>query len=202
MNTAPFEIVGGPMEVFLAPVGEAFPAVDEAPAGNWLELGSSGADDFTEDGVIVTMDQTLGLIRGLKRTGALKARRSSEDFKIGVTVMDGTVEHASILLNGNTITNVPAGVGTVGTDEVGLTRGKCVTEYALLARGESAYVASGFADFQVPRVIVSSSPAPAYKKGEDVAGFETEFTALVDLSAADEFHEFGSLIEKSADELP
>ena len=201
MNVAPFEIIGGPLALYLAPVGEAYPDLDtDPPIANWVLVGVSGADDYTEDGVILTLDQEVGNIRGLGKTGILKARRSSEDVKIGVTVMDGTAENVSILLNGNTITEVAAGSGTVGTAKVGLTRGACVTQYALLARGESAYIADGIGQLEIPVCYVSSSPAPAFQKGEDVAGFEMEFTALVDPSAASEDEEYGRFIQANAEE--
>ena len=32
-NGTPYEVIMGPMELYVAPVGEAFPDVDEAPAG-------------------------------------------------------------------------------------------------------------------------------------------------------------------------
>ncbi len=195
-NVAPFQIIGGPMTIWLAPVGEAFPDLDtDPPIANWVALGASGdACDYTEDGVILTLDQEIGMIKGLGKTGSLKARRSSEDLKIGVTVMDGTVENASIVLNGNTITTVAPGASNVGTKKVGLTRGLDVTQYALLARGESPYLADGFAQLEIPVCVVSSSPAPAFQKGEDVAGFEMEFTALVDPNAASDDEQYGRYI--------
>ncbi len=196
-NVAPFEIIGGPLTAWLAPVGQAFPdldMVDSAIDAAFILLGTSGADDYTEDGVILTMDQEVGNIRGLAKTGILKARRSSEDLKVGLTVMDGTVEHVSIVLNGNTITTVAPGAAAVGTKAVGLTRGLTVTQYALLVRGESPYLADGIYQLEIPVVYVSSSPAPAFKKGEDVAGFEMEFTALVDPSATSEDEEYGRLL--------
>ena len=203
-NVAPFQVIGGPMTIWLAPVGEAFPDLDtDPPVANWVALGTSGdACDYTEDGVTITFDQEIGQVRGLGKTGPIKARRTSEDLKIGVTVMDATVEMMSILLNGNTITNTPGGAGTVETDEVGLTRGLDVTQYALLARGESPYVADGILQLEIPVCYVSSSPAPALKKGEDVFGVETEFTALVDPSAATTDVEFGRLIATSGPEVP
>lgn len=198
MNVAPFEIIGGPLTAWLAPVGQSFPdldVVDSAIDAAFVLLGISGAADYTEDGVILTMGQEVGEIRGLSKTGILKARRSSEDLKVALTIMDGTVENASIVLNGNTITTVAPEAATVGTRQVGLTRGLKVTQYALLVRGESAYLADGIYQLEIPVVYVSSSPAPAFKKGEDVAGFEMEFTALVDPSATSEDEEYGRLIQ-------
>ena len=40
----PYEILNGPIEVWYAPVAEAFPDLDDAaPAGNWAKLGTSGS---------------------------------------------------------------------------------------------------------------------------------------------------------------
>lgn len=195
-NVAPFNIIGGPMQVYLGPVGEAFPDLDtDPPGGNWVLLAASGQDDYTEDGITINLDQELEFVRGLGRTTALKARRTTEDLKLGVTVMDMTAEQVSIALNANTVTTVAPGASAVGTREVGLTRGLDVTQYALLARGETPYVASGYADFRVPIVVVSSSQEITFKKGADVASLLMEFTAIDDPNAANDAERYGTLIE-------
>ena len=80
--SAPFEILNGPLTFYKAPVGEAFPLVDlEPPGGNWDLVGTSGADNYDEDGVVLNMAQEIEKIRMLGRTGVIKANRTEEDFE-------------------------------------------------------------------------------------------------------------------------
>ncbi len=50
------EILFAPYDVYWAPVGESFPIIEAAPAGNWLILGTSVAERTNEDGVIGVAD--------------------------------------------------------------------------------------------------------------------------------------------------
>jgi hypothetical protein len=37
---AVWEVIAAPLEVWYAPVGEAFPLMDVNPAGNWMRIGT------------------------------------------------------------------------------------------------------------------------------------------------------------------
>lgn len=208
MSVQPFEILGGPLEIYTAPVGEAFPTLDTAPpGGNWTLMGLSGSKNYSEDGVTISPEQEIELVRALGLGAPVKARRTTEDLILSVTVMDLTVEQVSLALNGNTITTVVPGSGTVGTREVELSQGLEVTQYALLIRGVSPYIvntsaAPAIAQYQVPVVVVSGSPEIVYVKGEDVAGIEMEFTAIADPNAATDAEIFGQYIVADVVALP
>jgi hypothetical protein len=189
----PYEIVGQPLTLWLAPVGTAFPDIDAAPGNPWVLVGTSGDRSETEEGVTVTHSQTINKVRAGGSVGAVKAFRPEEDLMFRVTLMDVSLEQYKLAVNGNALTTVAAGAGTVGTKKMGLSRGKDVTVYALIARGVSPYDPTFEAQYQVPRCYVSGSPAIVYRKGQP-AGIELTFEALEDLEAASEDERFGSLI--------
>ena len=50
------EIYMGKAEVWVAPLGETFPDLDDAaPGGNWVKLGTNGASSITEDGITIDL---------------------------------------------------------------------------------------------------------------------------------------------------
>ena len=55
--TAPFEIVVAPFQIYTAPINEVRPDLADAPAGNWLLLGTNGSKNYSEDGVSLTHEQ-------------------------------------------------------------------------------------------------------------------------------------------------
>lgn len=132
LNVAPYEILTGVGEIYLAPTGTAFPALDATPAGEWTHLGQ------TQDGVTVTLDQSIEEIRTDQETGPRKATRTEESLVLETKLVAHTLENLAFVL-GNEVTDNPPGVGTIGTRAVGLYRGQVVKTYAILFRGTSAY---------------------------------------------------------------
>lgn len=197
----PYEIVGQPLSLWLAPVGEAFPAIDAEPAGNWVLVGTSGDESQNEEGVTATHSQTFNKVRPGGTTGPVKAFRDTEELMIKVTLWDVSLEAYLLALNSNTLSTTAAGSGTAGFKKVGLSRGKTVTEYALIARGVSPYGDGMNMQYQVPRCYQSASPAPAYRRATP-AGIELEFTALEDQSAASDDVRFGSIVAQHQAPLP
>lgn len=193
----PYEIVGQPLSLYLAPVGTAFPLVDAAPSGSWALIGTSGKRSQDESGVSVAHNQSISKVRPGGALGPVKAFRSEEDLMFKLTIWDITLEQVKIALNANSLTTVAAGVGTAGYKKMGLSRGMSVTEYALLARGVSPYGDAMTAQYQVPRCYMSNSPTVVFKKAVP-AGVEMEFTALEDLTAATEDVRFGSMVFQTA----
>lgn len=174
---APYEIVGAPLTLWLAPVGTAFPLIDAAPAGTWTKVGTSGDKNYTEDGVTVTHDQAINLFRGAGSTAPRKAFRTEEDFLIGVTLADLSPTQYAQALNNAAVTTQAAGAGVAGYKSFALLQGLTVSTFALLARGLSSVNDALNAQYENPAVFQSGSPAPVYNKGE-AAGLELEFQAL------------------------
>lgn len=193
----PYEIIMSPFEVYLAPEGEAFPDVDEDPAGNWVLLGTNGKFNYSEDGVQVTHEQTLALHRTLGSTGPVKATRTEESLMIGLTLEDLSAEHYRKVLNDVAIDETPEGAGTPGTRAITLRQGRDVSVFALLLKGVSPYGDSLGAQYQVPRAVQNGNPAPLFSKGE-AAGLAVEFVALEDPDAATEAERFGTLVLQDA----
>jgi hypothetical protein len=190
----PYEIIMAPYAVWVAPSGEPFPDLDtDPPAGNWELLGTNGTRSLDEDGVTVTHEQAVNEQRAAGSTGPLKAARTEEGLVIAFNLLDLTLEAYSYVLNGNAVTTVPPGGGTVGYREIGLSRGFVVPEFALLVRGPSAYDENLLAQYEVPRAYENASAAPQFTKGQ-AAMLACEFRALEDLEAATDAERFGRLL--------
>lgn len=191
-NGTPFEIIMGPMELFTAPVGTAFPDVDEAPSVTWVKLGTSGKQNYKEDGVTITIAQTLAHFRGLGSTLPIKSIRSEEDITVSVILADLSLEQLRLALNSNAITTTAAGSGTPGDKAVELYRGPDVTQMALLARGPSPYLATGYGQFELLKVVVEGEPEMVWAKNGDPVGVEMMFRCQADLTQ-DEAEQVGVL---------
>jgi hypothetical protein len=196
---SPYEIIVSPYEVWLAPVGEAFPDVDETPAGNWAKLGTNGNCNYSDDGVQVTHEQEFSEIFTLCSNAPAKISRSSEAVTVGLTLLDVSIEQYAKILNFQTLTDTPAAAGVPGTREIWLEQGVTVQTRALLCRGISPYGDNLTMQYQVPVVYQAENPAPIYHK-EDPAGLLCLFRVLADTSAS-EGERFGKLIAQYADAL-
>jgi hypothetical protein len=194
----PLELISGPFDVYVAPVGTAFPDVDEAPAGGWFKLGSGGAKDYDESGVKVKHGQKLSKIFTLGSTGPRKVLREQETQMVSFTLLDLSPEQYAKVLNDAAVTAVAAAAGTPGYKKMALRRGTSVSEFAVLVKGAVSTEGDGFSSqYQVPRAYMASEPEPVFEKGK-IAGLAVELEALEDPNAADG-DEFGHLIVQDAD---
>jgi len=190
---APFEIIAAPFTLYYAPLGEAFPALDAVPAGNWVQIGTSGDLSYDPEGVTINHSQSVNAVRPLGATGAVKAFRTEEDLTIAATLWDVTLEQYRLAVNSNAVATTAPGVGTQGFKALKLYQGDQVATMALLVRGVSPYGDGLAGQYEVPYCYMSGSPEVQYRKGEP-AGLALEFSALVDPNAASEDDRFGRLI--------
>ena len=197
-NTTPFEIIGAPFEMYIAPVGTAFPAVDEAPTAPWALVGTSGTLDQFPEGVTLEQPQSTNVFRSAGSTGARKIFRTEEDLKLRLTLADLTLEQYAHALNNNTVSTTAASAGVPGTKKIGLSRNHTVATHALLLRGPSPYMADGVMQYEVPRAAQTGSPSTVFKNG-DAAGLALEFSALVDETAVNPSERFGRIVAQTAD---
>ncbi len=169
------EIINGPLEVYTGPVGEPYPAVADAPVGNWVRLGTSGAHNYTEDGVEVSGEQSLEYFRALASGFPRKAFRTESDVMVSVTLVDMSLTHLRRALNENTVTTASP------IAHIQLDPGLDVSELALLVRGtgKSPQFAGGNIQYELPRVVEDGSRAWNYNKGEPV-GSELNFRLISD----------------------
>ena len=193
MNQSPFEILAGPLTLWLAPVGTAFPLVTALPAAGWIKVGTNGDGNYSDDGVIVNHVQKIEGARPAGHTGQVKAWRTEEDLILSLTLWDLSLEQYATALNKAVITTTAASTGQPGTKAIGLSMGQDVTQYALLARGASPYGDNMSAQYEVPRCYQSANAKITNKKGKP-SGLDLEFTALVDLAATTPDKRFGRLV--------
>jgi len=198
-NTVPYEVLAAPFTLYIATVGATFPLVDAVPGAGWTKVGTSGALNYDSDeGVTVEHRQTLNPWRSLGDAGSRKIFRQDEDMIVRMKLVDITLEQYKLALNRNTVTDVPAGVGTAGYRKVGLSRGFTVDTMALLARADISPYGADFAmQYEVPIAAQQGSPSVAYFKAAP-AGLALEWMALVDpTQTAAEY--FGRLVVQDAD---
>jgi hypothetical protein len=200
-NATPYEIIAAPFTLWVAPVGTAFPAVDEDPAVEWIKIGTSGDLNETEEGVTVEHAQSFNFWKAAGDSGSRKVFRTSEDLKIRTTIADLTLEQYRYALNGNALTTTAAASGVPGTKKVGLSRGLTVDTRALLMRGPSPYMADGILQFEVPIAVQTGQPQPVFRRDQPAA-LALEFAALVDPDAASVDERFGRIVAQTAVALP
>jgi hypothetical protein len=177
--TSPYEIISGPVEVYRAPVGEAWPDISEAPAGNWTLIGTSGNQNITEDGVAIRHMQTIesDAFRMVGNTGPRGAIRQSEDLEIEFVLADlKAVEYANALNGASvTVTDTAAGAGAGGNLNFPIQRGPFVARTALLIRGtnlsaEATDEADDFnMQYEIPIAFQSGEPEVVFNKNGPAA---------------------------------
>lgn len=192
-NSLPYEIIAAPFDVWFAPVGTAFPDIDDdTPASPWARVGSDGNLNYFDEGVKVSHKQVMAKFRSLGDVGSRKIFRTEEDLMIGLKLADLTLEQYAHALNSNSVTTTAAGAGTAGFKTIGLSRGASVATVALLVRGPSPYMDGGYLQFEVPRAAQSGDPETILKNG-DPAGLALQWDALVDPDAASDDVRFGRI---------
>lgn len=174
---APHEIVAGPLELWAAPHGTAFPAITVTPSGDWLRVGTSGAKNYDEEGVTVADSQTIESFTPAGGIHARKAWRTEEGMAFKANVVDFSPEQFALVRDRAAITTVAAGSETPGTKSMQLARDTDVELYAILARGKSPVNNALNAQFQVSSCYQGGEPELAFKKGTPV-GTSIEFVAI------------------------
>lgn len=193
----PFEVIAAPVVVYQAPVGEAFPLIDDAPAGNWTQIGTGGDRSITEAGVTLSHPQTTEVIRALGSTAPIKVFRTEEDLLVAFEVMDITLENYLLVLNSNTVATTAPG-GEAGFKEVDMFRGAEISQFAILIRGDfSPYGDDWNTQYEIPVMFQTGSPEVVYQKGTPV-GLAFEFTAIGDPNAATPANRFGRIVQQNA----
>ena len=195
MPSPPFELVSGPVTVFLAPWVTQAPDVSDPPVAPWQVLGLNGALDYDESGLTISPDQTIEQQMVLGSTAPQKAFRTEEQLTISVTLVEITVETLAIAMSGAPITDIAAAVGVAGARQIELLRGFDIQVSSVLVKGFSPYGGEYGAQYWMPRAYVSDLGEWNYTKG-DAVSLEMEFTALQDVT-----HGFGTFTAQTAPPL-
>lgn len=172
---AELEIINGPITVWWAPVGESFTAITDAPVGNWAKIGTSGDKNYTEDGVVISMEKSISYFRSLGSPYPRKGFITEADIFVKLTMVDMKLAQMRLALNQNTVTT------SSPTDTIELDIGLDPTEIALLIRGESKspQLIAGAIQYQLNRVVEEGSRELAHVKGEPVSA-ELNFRVIYD----------------------
>ena len=189
-NSVPYEILTGVGNLYLAPLGTAFPAVNAVPGAAWRDLG------YTQEGVSIKKSQKIEKINVDQETGAVKASRMEESQTIETNLAEATLENLADYV-GNTVTDTPAASGTIGIREVGLYSGGYVKTYSALFRGMSAY-GNYPAQYQVPVCYIDGDAELKFQKGGKNPVIKIALEALVDPNATSESEKFGKIVMQDA----
>ena len=193
------EIVISGASIYLAPIGESFPEIQAAPAGNWELLGTGGDVNLGDEGITVAHEQTLNPKRTLGSTGPVKVTRSEENLMVSGVLVDLALEEYAKVMNNVAVADTAADADTGGFRDVNMRQGPTVATLAMLIRGEDAspYGESYNLQYEIPVVYQSGNPTPVFTKGER-ADLEFEFTALEDANAATAAERFGQVVAQDA----
>jgi hypothetical protein len=170
-NAVPYNQLAGPIEVYRAPTGTAFPLLSAAPAVDWVLIGANGSKDYAESGVIVRFPEDVTEFGTLGRTGIAKTFRNREGMEVEFTLHDWTQEAWIQALNKATtdITTVAAASGVPGTKSVPSLRGFNVPSYAWLLRcGASGYGADFKHQIEIPLGQNVGQPEVIYTKNNPI----------------------------------
>jgi|CXWL01.1.fsa_nt_gi hypothetical protein len=193
-STKPYQLLVGAGTLYIAPSATAKPALDATPSGSWRALG------FTDGGVKFTKTRKRNKLFADQRTGPIGVTQEEEGVMLETNLQDITLENLADVV-GLTVTDIAAGVGTIGYRKVGMYTGSEVSEFAFLFRGKSPYGASMPAQYYVPRGYFDDDVGSEFKKGEKTL-IPAKFEVLEDLDTATEAERFGIFEAQDAAALP
>lgn len=159
----PMEVVASPLTLYLAPIGTAFPAINDDPADfdvAWEVLGTEGDLNYDEAGVTVAHSETVSDFTPAGSTMPRKRFRTAESIEMSLNLVDIGPDAYAKVMNDAPIT-------TTGTDaSFSLFRGDQVNAFAVLARGMSAVDNDLNMQYEMSIAFVSVNGDVVYKKGD------------------------------------
>ena len=177
MSTAPYQLMNGPFEVYVATPVVLAPDIAIPSASidaAWSLLGVDGDKDITEDGVKVLIEQDVSKFRGLGSVSARKLFRNSQDVTIQFVLADASIENYARALNDADI-NLDSHRRLIN-----LLMTSDVAQFSLLIRGDDRSPYGAFnTQWWIPRASHDANLETVYVKGEPV-GLAYSFVALDD----------------------
>jgi hypothetical protein len=177
------EIVAAPLQLYVAPISTAFPAVDatqsQITTGGWTLVGVNGNLDHDQAGATVTHNATYSTFTSVGNTAPTKIWRTNEQLEVSITLADISPASYALALNDVAVTTITATTGAAGEQDIPLLQGLTVACFALLAVGVSALNNNLQAMYCVPCVYQSAAPAPVYKLGSP-AELALTFATILD----------------------
>lgn len=174
MATEPYEVIVGPGQVWIAPVGTTFPTINQAPATEWISLGRTDGGvtiRHIEETEEITVDQSFLPVK------EVVTRRAEE---IEFALAEITLERYAKLLGDVTVTTQAAGSGTPGYKSLPIQASQNMARYAMLIRVPSPYM-DAYMQYEYAAVSPTGQKEIAYQKGEK-STLSTTWKALEDPS--------------------
>lgn len=169
MSNAPYEIVIGPAEVYVAPVGTAFPAINATPGAGWTLVGLAGSSNYSEDGVIVRSPRSSALVRPLGSTAPVKGAITETGFEVEFTVMDLSPAMMQLAFGADTtdVTVVAQASGIAGNQYGDIPTNPVPKHKALLVRCAQSSFGDGFnTQFEVYSAFQTGSGEGKFSKSD------------------------------------
>lgn len=124
-----FDLLVGTLDIYVAPVGTALPAVTETPVAPWVYLGATDGEQ------IITHGGALQYWWDNEHRGPRKAVRPEEQLTVNFSLVGLTLETYARVLH--EVANVAPGAEIAPTKRLPLERGFAPAGCALLLRGEA-----------------------------------------------------------------
>ena len=112
---------------------------------------------YGEDGISISLAQTVELQRLLRDQLPVRGYRTAEEFSLTFPNLDFTVDTLAFLMNQRGVTNVAASADRVGSKTGEMERGVDVSYNSLLVQFNSPDYLGGKAQFYLPRTLVTSN---------------------------------------------
>lgn len=187
-QASPFELAVGIPEVYIAPVGEAFPDLSAAVAGNWEKIVDR--ELTPESGVIIRANESVVYdpFRTAGVTAPIASAVEQESFEVEVPSLDFTAPALARAIHGPaaTITDTAAGSGVAGNKNFQLYGGPRRRSLAVLIRWPYSTEATSEDDDFAMQVEI---PLAGYQRNMEAtftkanpAMYALVFTALYDLA--------------------
>lgn len=199
MDQLPNNIMVGVADIWLGPTDEAWPDVDDTPAGNWELLGTTGNEEYSEDGVHLQFTRQHVKHFTLGSTHPKKASITREELMVSLTLLDMDPDELSKAFNHNTVSSVAAGAAAGGYDWHGLSLNLTPTEKRMLIRmAYSPLLTGGNSQFELERVYAVGDYDMAFTK-DGMVGAAMEFHCLEDPDASTDAERFGRWVAQDAE---
>lgn len=196
---APYEVIAGPIQAWVAPLATAFPLVDVAPAAAWILLGTNGDKNITEDGMTLRQSAEVNVFRSLGQSMGVKAFRVSEDIEVEFDLADATLEMIDKALGGpataaGNVTTVAAGSGTAGYKQLSMVKNFVIPTVALLVRSGINPYADGFnIQWEFPKVVIPGDGVEFVFVKDDVVKVHFKAMCLYDANMRARFQTAAAL---------
>jgi len=167
------DILIGAGSAWIAPVGEAYPAINAVPAGNWVSLGR------TDGGTTVKHINTLVHHKVDQALMPVKSTRTDIGVEVQLPLAEITLERYAKVINNTTVTDVPASAGVAGYRYFTITATSVVATHAILVRVPSPYLVDTYMQYELKCCVQSGEPDPTFNAASK-AILATTWTALED----------------------